>query len=547
MALILLLFVVMSLVRGVDLQRHFLYSTAGVGSISSVSPSSVVGHKADNTTIPAAAGPSIFIEGRTTVYTYIYHDDPPSDKTDCALTVALIDPRFPYFQENDTMFTKTLESIADYVPKTACIVLQTSICLWQAYSPNSAAGEHTLLNYRGDVRSVSTNYSQHGYYYRDSGAMLSPNLTTADDDSNEATTLTLAAQQIYSRSGPLLQNFWNRGRVRVSILNHSLYDLKSCHEFQSVNSVFLSTHYWMEEFLAPQDADLVLVMQHDTVLCKRLDLDPWRHFAYVGSPWYLRFPYVNDQYARGKYIRIRDRSDAEYSKEAWQKYWKRIDPYYIGYYYHDSKDGYNRSSNCSTMEAQVNNIRCALPPGMPAFPKSLPKREQWVGNGGLSLRSREAMVRMLRICPKRNKDDDDDSAPCLVDAMQEDMFFSVMLNLVGNNGAIPDAHQAEFFSMDQDFGWPTSADEQGPIPGGGTNATATRMTTSALKKWLGRTAWEQLQKEQRNIGHYLPIGQHKCYHSFKSGGYACEPNKEYCKYSFNDDTRPVNLLFENGW
>jgi hypothetical protein len=129
------------------------------------------------------------------------------------------------------------------------------------------------------------------------------------------------------------------------------------------------------------------------------------------------------------------------------------------------------------------------------------------------------------------------------------MFFSVMLTLVGS-GAIPDAQQVGFFSTDQDFGWPTAAaaeDEKGPIPGGGTNATPSRMTNSDLQKWLGRTAWEQLQKEQRNIGHYLPIGQHKCFQSFKSGGYAWVSNKEYCKYSFNDDNRLVNMLFENGW
>lgn len=538
--LTLLLVVVVNLKSGVSLQKQFLYTftadniekTIPVRYNTSASSSPSIAN-VPNKTRPTA--PNIFIEGRTTLYTYKDHND-----EDCSLTVALLDPRFPYFESNDTMFTKTLESIADYVPQMACIVLQTSICLWQAH-PNSS--DTKCLNYRGDVRSVSTTHSQHGYYYDDSDERLIPNRTSVDsDDANEAKILKLAAQQIYARSGPLLQDFWDRGRVRVSILDHSLYDLKSCHEFQSVNSVFLSTHYWMKEFVALHDADLVLVMQHDTVLCKPLDLEPWRRFAYVGSPWFLRFPYLNDQYVRAKFIRIHGKSDANYSKEAWQEYWKRLDPYYTGYYYPDTK--HTGSSNCSTMEAQVNNILCPLPEGMPAFPKTLPYRERWVGNGGLSLRSRTAMVRMLRVCPKRSKGDDK-NAPRRVGAMQEDMFYSVMLTLVGSD-AIPDAQQAAFFSMDQDFGWPTSAAES-EVGGNNTTAATTRLSPSDLQKWLGHTAWEQLQKEQKYLGHYLPIGQHKCFQSFKDGGYSCAPNKAYCKYSFNDDNRPVNMLFENGW
>ena len=33
------------------------------------------------------------------------------------------------------------------------------------------------------------------------------------------------------------------------------------------------------------DSDMILTVQQDTVLCCHLNIDLWKHFAYVGAPW----------------------------------------------------------------------------------------------------------------------------------------------------------------------------------------------------------------------------------------------------------------------
>jgi hypothetical protein len=202
-------------------------------------------------------------------------------------------------------------------------------------------------------------------------------------------------------------------------------------------------------------------------------------FSYVGSPWFKDWPWMDTSYKKNIKHERQSSSD-EYSVEAWQNYWSGFDRAGKG-----DEATANASPtdqvDCSSYEAQVKNYQCPLPSqDKLSFPETLAPR-QWVGNGGLSLRSRKWMVRMIRLCPRLvgsglplhvTK-----GAKCTVQAMQEDMFFSLLLTLVG--APIPNAQEASMFSVDQNFGWPAAVLDDD--------------ASSGMQEWLGNDAWSELQ------------------------------------------------------
>jgi hypothetical protein len=196
---------------------------------------------------------------------------------------------------------------------------------------------------------------------------------------------------------------------------------------------------------------------------------------------------------------------------AWQDYWNRLDDHDTGYLS-------EIPTSCNNIESQVNNINCPLPalPPILTFPDKLQERIHWVGNGGFSLRSRKWMVRMIRLCPQQGQQMS--NVACISKAMQEDMFFSLLLTLVGAPIATP--VEAALFSMDQDSVWPDQIIGEGRVP---------------------PELAHDFQREVQELGHAVPFGQHKCYLSFIAGNYACA-EQEWCKYSFNTEKRPTKVL-----
>ena len=474
------------------------------------SPTSLLDDATFSSTFSTVDQVSRSINLRTTAYKYMEFDT--EDNSQCSLTVVLTDPRLPYFPANDTIYTKTLESVAEYVPSNACILLQTSVCQLEKctnVAPEKLVyyGEETLP--KNDPRRKTEGFRPE---IRKACQQKKTEHNVASQDAVD-----LAASLIQRRSGPLLKDYWDRGRVRVSVLNHKTYSLAACDVFVSVNNMLLSSRYWMGEFM-DDDADQVLVIQRDAFLCKPLRLQSWGQFHFVGSPWHKKWPWMDISFKnkdnRTIFFRNSHQSKEQYSVDAWREYWEQLDQLYTRHTDHDT--------DCSTMERQVNNVHCPLSPH-PVFPKTLPSLTQWVGNGGLSLRSRKWMIRMIRLCPKKkisHLSEGEMSTTCTTMGLQEDMFYSMLLTLTGAN--IATAEQASLFGVDQDFGWPTT---------GGDDA----------KEWLGQDAWNVLQQEERDIGHCLPIGQHKCFLSFRKDGYGCVEQK-YCKYSFNEDNRATNMM-----
>ncbi|KAG7351469.1 hypothetical protein IV203_010829 [Nitzschia inconspicua] len=112
---------------------------------------------------------------------------PKLKKTDekCSLTVVLVDPRMPYFPMNDTIYTKTLESVAEV----------------------SAFDESVMGRCNGSSRT------------------------------NETVALQAAMKLVHQRAGPNFRSFIDRGRVRLSVLKYKNYYAQSPQHF-SVNAIF---------------------------------------------------------------------------------------------------------------------------------------------------------------------------------------------------------------------------------------------------------------------------------------------------------------------
>lgn len=178
--------------------------------------------------------------------TFDNYTSPAVRKKGCRLTVSIVDPRPPSSGRNHPIWF-ALESVASYVPY-ACVVFHTSSC---------------NLN----IIVEKTNNNIH----------CSP---TTKQRTN------LVAQSIYDRSLPLFRRMMERGLVRINILDScNKYSTKSCSDFGNGNSIFLNVQFWLDEFINGIDSDMILTVQHDSVLCQKLDIDLWKHFAYVGSPW----------------------------------------------------------------------------------------------------------------------------------------------------------------------------------------------------------------------------------------------------------------------
>jgi hypothetical protein len=149
-----------------------------------------------------------------------------TDDVRCSLTVVLLDPRMPYFPANDTIYTKTLESVAKCMPSTSCIVLQTIVCHLQKCRD---VDPRQLLYLKEEVQSsqkariapeaLSQPNQGDKQDMLESCAKKKPAGPSLDEDA----ALSIAESLIRKRSGHLLTEFWERGRVRLSIIDQRKY------------------------------------------------------------------------------------------------------------------------------------------------------------------------------------------------------------------------------------------------------------------------------------------------------------------------------------
>ncbi|KAL3766951.1 hypothetical protein ACHAW5_001795 [Stephanodiscus triporus] len=270
----------------------------------------------------------------------------------CRLTVSIVDPRPPTSGINHPIWF-ALESVAAYVPY-ACVVFHTSSCKSMLQTQNMPAGPT-------DGQKVNA-----------------------------------VAQSIYGRSLPLFRRMMERGLVRVNVLNSEKYGEK-CDNFGSGNSIFLNIRFWLDEFIDGVDSDMILTTQQDAVLCRHLDIDLWKHYAYVGAPW---SPWVWG-------------CSQEQNCDCMRNLWRTNAP------------------KCNGVENHLaeENILQICTPGHGGFQ----------GNGGLSIRNRSWMIEALRRCPTQFSGL----------GTQEDVFFSTVLNAI--NATMPSAFEAALFSVCSTF------------------------------------------------------------------------------------------------
>jgi hypothetical protein len=163
----------------------------------------------------------------------------------CPLTVVIVDPRPPMSGYNHPIYY-SLESLALYVPD-ACVVFQTASC---------------QIIRRGSRFSEPTNHQK----------------------------VHIVAKTIYERSLPGFRRMMEHGQVRINVIDNTKYGLQNCDNFGVGNNVFMSIRFWQDEFIDDLDNDMVLTFQDDAVLCRSLNIDIWKQYAYVGAPWITRWP-----------------------------------------------------------------------------------------------------------------------------------------------------------------------------------------------------------------------------------------------------------------
>ena len=254
----------------------------------------------------------------TTIQPYAYSSR-VIQKSACVITVLLVEPTL------DTAVMASLESVAAFVHprERTCILIQTALCPFQS--------------------------------------------------NNETDTDEMAYQRLieflYGMARPLLKNMIRSGNVRVTILNHTRYQLQGCDYFYSPSNPWLNYFYWNDyliddphaqrvgEFVHGQDADLVLTIQRDAVLCHDLDARAWKEFSFVGAPWPPSPEWWSCSQLRANWITWHSSSSTNENE---------IPPY--------------------PSEADF----CTNPNIGP------------IGNGGLSLRSRLWMQRAIEYCPDRS-------------------------------------------------------------------------------------------------------------------------------------------------
>ncbi len=265
----------------------------------------------------------------------------------CRLTVVIVDPRPPASAYNHPIWY-ALESVASYVPY-ACVVIQTAAC--QVVNENY-----------NDATKLPTNQQQ----------------------------AAVVAKVIYEHALPLFRRMMESGRVRVNILNLEKYGLHNCAHFGQGNSIFKSSHFWIDEFIEGLDSNMVLTVQDDSVLCRPFEIDLWKHFAFVGAPW-------------GSWV------DCDHFRRLWDQWAPRC----------------NGLTNYQLQESMSRY--CTEGYGGKQ------------GNGGLSVRNRSWMVEAIERCPGVDNPH----------SGNEDVYFSTILNAM--NATMPSGFEASLFSVESLF------------------------------------------------------------------------------------------------
>lgn len=245
-------------------------------------------------------------------------------------------------------------------------------------------------------------------------------------------------QHIYNSSLPLFQKMIERGHVRVKYLDHSMYQLKSCDNFYSPSSAMMNINYWgSDQFIDGVDSDTVLIIQDDSALCNTPNIEYLRQFPFIGGLW--------------------TKFECKWVEQLWRRFTLPLQSFrdMEGKGLLSEQDKILNLANISELMYPYCQKESGIGP---------------IGNGGFSLRSRKAMIKVIETCPHvkfsgismTNR-----TFPCETqENIPEDIYFATGLR--GLRAKMPSAYEAALFSVErvwpiestQMFGGPTTKLEQ---------------------------------------------------------------------------------------
>lgn len=186
----------------------------------------------------------------------------------------------------------------------------------------------------------------------------------------------------------------------------------------------MNKNYWVDEFIDKIDSDSILTIQDDAVLCHNLDIKRWRHFSYVGAVWPKLTSPLNPVPVEGMCAGMRNRWKLWLAS---QRRW-------------------------SSQEQQSGKNLFPKPDKLldEDFPDICNGGIAPIGNGGLSIRSREWMIDAIMTCPHLKYagfDHENRNLACkVVEDINEDFYFGTVL--LGMKAPLPSAFEASLFSSE---------------------------------------------------------------------------------------------------
>jgi hypothetical protein len=198
----------------------------------------------------------------------------------------------------------------------------------------------------------------------------------------------------------------------------------------------MNIHLWKDELI---DNDRVLIMENDSVFCSTEDilhdvLAQWESYAYLGAPWPI--PSQDTCHDMSKQWHVWVQNDLKGENISSEQHKQRR-----------NKNSLPNGKDMQQLESQFPDLcESGKGPGP-------------VGRGGLSLRSREWMIRAIETCPHLLYSGIDVTsqkhAACHVKdtAIDEGFYFSVVLR--GLRAPLPHAVPASLFAFESV--WPEDA------------------------------------------------------------------------------------------
>lgn len=394
------------------------------------------------------------------------YQNPTILRDGCAATVLFVDP---YLSEDALWALESVVANIHPLEKT-CFLLQTSICMFKMEMDDK------------DDSTQQQQRQQQQYHAK--------------------------VMHVMNVAQPKFRSMIERGNVRMTVLDHRKYHLRSCTNYYNPSFLYENYQYWGPDEFDPADSDLILMMQADAVLCHDLNLDKWRDVAWVGAPWAA---------SKGK--------KGWHYCSAFPRQWKS---------FHDV----GRNSTSTTAASSYS-------PPLPDYPNEdemcSDTRYGPQGNGGLSIRSRSWLQKAIAYCPTHrfevsglSREVFDASICRATDTDAEDSYFVTILRGIG--APLPSNYEAALFA--QELRSTRDVANQFNLAG-----NVSFMEDMVRKRWYspndptGLTLFRDMKKHQpkldsenNNVDAVVSIGLHKPWNQALVQRINEDHLNEYCPY-----------------